>query len=98
MQNFYLIYQNIWNSCASGTGKGDPDWIRDKLLQVQAESRDPDIFNEKRLDPEDDEKLSSIIRDLDVIVDHLEYCENEIRTLAVKYKTKGDGGNARTGH
>ena len=88
MQNFYLIYQNIWNSCASGTGKGDPGWIRDRLLQVQAESRDPDIFNEKRLDPEDDEKLASIIRDLDVIVDHLEYCENEIRTLAMKYRNK----------
>ena len=90
MQNFYLIYQNLWNSCASGTGSGDPGWIRDKLLQVQAESRDQDIFNEKRLDPEDDAKLAEIIRDLDVIVDHLEYCENEIRTLAVKYKTKGE--------
>ena len=88
MQNFYLIYQNLWNSCASGTGKGDPGWIRDRLLQVQAESRDPDIFNEKRLDPEDDEKLAEIIRDLDVLVDHLEYLEKTITNIAVKYKNK----------
>ena len=90
MQNFYLIFQNIWNSCANGTGKGDPEWIRDNLLKVLEESRDPDIFNETRLDPEDDQKLAEIIRDLDVLVDHLKYCENEIQTLAMKYKTKGE--------
>ena len=40
MQNFYLIYQNIWNSCASGTAKGDPGWIRDRLVNTISFRRD----------------------------------------------------------
>ena len=89
--NNELICQNIWNSCAGGNGSGCPCAIRDNLNAVLNKSREPILWNPVRLDPEDDAAIAELVRDLDVMVDHLEYIESQICAIAMKYRNKGQG-------
>lgn len=89
MSNNYLIFQNVWNCCASGNGGGCPRYIRDNLNVVLAKSRENTLWNEHRLDPEDETALEQLARDLDTMTDHLEYIESQISAVAIKYQKKG---------
>ena len=86
--NNELIFQNIWNSCAGGNGSGCPRYIRENLIVVLNKSREPILWNPVRLDPEDDAAIAELVRDLDVMVDHLEYIQNQIGIIALKYREK----------
>lgn len=86
--NNELICQNIWNSCAGGNGSGCPCAIRDNLNTVLNKSREPILWNPVRLDPEDDAAIAELVRELDVMVDHLEYIQNQIGIIALKYRKK----------
>ena len=88
MRNNNLIFANIWNSCANGNGRGCPEYIRDDLRKVLEKSRSNDLFNEQRLNPEDDAALSELCRDLDTMVDQLNHIENEISRIALKYRER----------
>lgn len=88
MRNNLLIYTNIWNSCAGGNGAGCPRYIRENLQKILDKSREETLFNPNQLDPEDDQALADICRDLEVMTDHLEYIEKTITEIAIKYKNK----------
>ena len=88
MRNNHLIFTNIWNSCAGGNGAECPRYIMENLREVLNKSRKQTLFNENRLDPEDDKALEDICRDLDIMTDHLEYIEKTIENIALKYKKK----------
>lgn len=85
MRNDGLIFTNLWNSCCC-TATGDPSTIRERLTKILNKSREQEIFNEERLDPEDETAIADLIRDLDVLIDHLEYIEKSITAIALKYK------------
>ena len=87
--NNELIFQNIWNSCASGSGC--PRYIRENLIVVLNKSREPLLWNPVRLDPEDDSAIAELARELDTMTDHLEYIESQICAIAMKYRKKGQG-------
>ena len=55
---------------------------------VLNKSREPILWNPVRLDPEDDAAIAELVRDLDVMVDHLEYIQNQIGIIALKYREK----------
>lgn len=88
MRNNHLIFANIWNSCAGGNGAECPRYIMENLRKVLEKSREENLWNENKLDPEDDKALEEICRDLDIMTDHLEYIEISIRKIALKYKKK----------
>ena len=83
-----LIFTNIWNSCAGGNGADSPRYIMENLREVLNKSREETLFNQNRLDPEDDKALEDICRDLDIMTNHLEYIEKTIENIALKYKKK----------
>ena len=86
MTSTQLLFANLWNSVASGTASGDPGYIRDNLLKILEKSRDNCLFNDQRLEPEDDAQIAEFIRDLDTMAEHLAYIEEQITTIALKYK------------
>ena len=88
MRNNLLIFTNLWNSCAGGNGAGCPRYIREHLQDVLDKSREDTLFNPVRLDPEDDQALADICRDLETMTDQLEYIENTITSIAMKYRNK----------
>jgi hypothetical protein len=85
MRNDGLIFTNLWNSCCC-TATGDPSTIRERLTKILNKSREQEIFNEERLDAEDETAIADLVRDLDVLIDHLEYIEKSITAIALKYK------------
>lgn len=93
MSNFannYLIFQNIWNSCANST----PRYTKESLVQVLNKSRENLLWNENRLDPEDDKEIAGLIHDLDIIADHFEYIKSRVCAIALKYKEKEESKTA----
>ena len=81
-----LLFTNLWNSVASGAASGDPGYIRDNLLKILNKSRENSLFNDQKLNPEDDTQIAEFIRNLDTMAEQLAYIEEQITTIALKYK------------